>query len=139
MKTLRLILGALVFVLIAGAAQAQQTVSATVPFAFVAGDRVYPAGEYYFSRASITNNIIQVSNSERVIAANILSNSCMKLKASDNTVLEFRRMGDNYFLYRIWVQGDSYGREFPRSQIETQLAQNHPNVETVIVAANLSR
>lgn len=138
MKTLRPILGALVFVLIAGATQAQQlNINATVPFAFVAGDRVYPAGEYYFSRASVTNSIIQVSNSERIIAANVLSQACLQVNPPQETKLVFHRMGDTYFLTQMWIAGNPWGREFPRSQTETRLAQNHSDVETVIVAANL--
>ena len=49
MKNLRSILAALVVLLMATAAHAQQPmVSATVPFNFAIGDRAYPAGNYLF-------------------------------------------------------------------------------------------
>lgn len=140
MKTLRPILGALVLVLIAGAAPAQQTkISATVPFPFVAGDRLYPAGEYYFSRASVTNGIIEVSNGDRVIAANILSHACLQTAPPQQTKLVFHQVEGFYYLSQMWVAGNQWGREFPRSHTEVRLAENHANVETVIVAANITR
>jgi hypothetical protein len=139
MKTLRPILGTLALVLIAGAAQAQQAqVSATVPFAFVAGDRLYPAGEYYFSSASLTNSIIQVSNSDRVPAANIFSHACMQLAPPEQTKLVFHQVEGLYYLSQIWLAGNPWGREFTRSQTEVRLAENHSDVKTVIVAANLT-
>lgn len=138
MKTLRPVLGALILILIAGSAQAQQLkMSAAVPFPFVVGDRIYPAGEYYFSRASITNNFIQVADSERIVAANLLSQACVQLTPPQDTQLVFHRMGDTYFLSQMWVAGNQWGRELPRSQTETRLAENHNGVETIIVAANL--
>jgi hypothetical protein len=138
MKTLRPILGALVLVLIAGAAQAQQLkMSATVPFPFVVGDRAYPAGTYYFSRATSTNSIVEVGNSDRILAANLLSHACMQLNPPQETKLVFHRMGDTYFLSQMWIEGNNWGREFPRTQTEIQLAKN-TSLETVIVAANLT-
>ncbi len=134
MKNLRSILAALAVLLMATAAHAQQTITATVPFNFVAGDRAYPAGDY-----SITSNgaVLQITNAEK--RELMLSQACESGKPSADTKLVFHGMGGNYFLWQIWITGSSQGRELPRSHTEARLAQNHVKSESVIVAANITR
>jgi hypothetical protein len=47
-------------------------------------------------------------------------------------------LGDSYFLYQIWTEGSSSGREFPMSKTQVQLAKNDSKPELVVVAANIS-
>jgi hypothetical protein len=47
-------------------------------------------------------------------------------------------LGNNYFLYQIWTEGNSLGRQFRVSKKEAQLAKNYSKPELVIVAANIS-
>ncbi|MGB7848613.1 MAG: hypothetical protein WBL63_23575 [Candidatus Acidiferrum sp.] len=139
MKNLRAILFAFTVLLIATATQAQQTkVLATVPFAFVVGDRAYPAGEYFLKSLENHEAVVRIDNTQEATATTILSHSCTTITPSAKTKLVFRRMGGNYFLYQVWVEGEHSGREFPRGRLEIQLAQNHLEPELVIVAANLS-
>jgi hypothetical protein len=48
-------------------------------------------------------------------------------------------MGSQYFLYQVWREGSTEGREFPISKTEMRLARNSDKPELVIVAANLTR
>jgi hypothetical protein len=140
MKNLRTALLALTALLLATAAHAQQTnVKADVPFDFVVGDRAYPAGEYTVKSISENGIAIRIDNTQEPERGLVLSNACHSLQPATGTKLLFQRMGDHYFLYQIWTEGNSSGREFPRSKAETQLAQNHQKPELVIVAANISR
>jgi hypothetical protein len=134
MKNLRSILAALAVLLMATAAHAQQTITATVPFNFVAGDRAYPAGDY-----SITSNgaVLQITNADK--RELMLSQACESATDSADTKLVFHSLGGNYFLWQIWITGSSQGRELPRSHTEARLAQNHVKSESVIVAANITR
>jgi hypothetical protein len=50
----------------------------------------------------------------------------------------FQRLGNNYFLYQIWPEGNSTGREFRMSKTQVQLAKNYGKPELVMVAANIS-
>ncbi|MGB7727904.1 MAG: hypothetical protein WBL50_07720 [Candidatus Acidiferrum sp.] len=137
MKTVHSILFALTVLLLAPAAKAQGTkVLANVPFDFVVGDRAYPAGEYSFKQDGI---VLQIANTEQSGASIVLSNTCEITRPSDKTKLVFRRMGDYYFLYQVWVDGNVTGREFPRSHTEVRLAENHEETKSVIVAAVISR
>jgi hypothetical protein len=137
MKNLHSILAALAVLLMATAAHAQPTkLSGKVPFSFVVGDRVYPAGDYSFSNS---DDVLKITNEEQANTEMTLSHACETVKPSKDTKLVFDRMGDYYFLRQIWVEGNSRGAELSRTRTEIQLAQNHEQVETVIVAANISR
>jgi hypothetical protein len=67
-----------------------------------------------------------------------LSNACQKAQPAAQTTLVFQRLGDNYFLYQVWTEGNSAGREFPMSKAEIQVAKNYSKPELVIVAVNIS-
>ena len=138
MKNLRFVLVALTVLLMATAAQAQQTrVKANVPFDFVAGDRYYPAGEYSLQSVHGIDSFIQIANTQEDRATNVASNACSATQPSAQTKLVFRRIGGSYFLSQIWTAGSSLGREFPKSRAELRLAQNREKPELVIVAANI--
>jgi hypothetical protein len=47
-----------------------------------------------------------------------------KIEAPSQTKLVFRRYGDRYFLYQIWVEGNNRGRELPMTPLEKELASN---------------
>jgi hypothetical protein len=140
MNNLRSILFTLTVLLMATAAQAQQTkVQANVPFDFVVGDRAYTAGAYILKSTSDSGVPIRIDNTQEAETGIVLSNTCESLAPSATTKLVFHRLGDHYFLYQIWTAGRASGRQFPMSRIEVQLAQNHENPELVIVAANITR
>jgi hypothetical protein len=140
MKHLRSILFALTALLLATAAQAQSTnVTASVPFDFVVADHAYPAGDYVVKSISDSGVPILIRNTDQAENGIALSNTCSSSKPATTTKLVFQRMGDQYFLYQVWREGSTEGREFPISKTETQLARNSVKPELVIVAANLTR
>jgi hypothetical protein len=139
MKNLRSILLALTVLLLATAAQAQTTnVKATIPFDFVVGDHAYSAGEYTVKSVSQGSAAIRIDNADESEKGITLSNACSKAQPAVGTTLVFQRLGDNYFLYQVWTEGNSAGRQFRTSKKEVQLAKNFSEPELVIVAANIS-
>jgi hypothetical protein len=139
MKNLRSILFALTVLLLATAAQAQTTnVKASIPFDFVVGDYAYSAGDYTVKSLSQSSAAIRIDNADESEKGITLSNACVKGQPADGTTLVFQRLGDNYFLYQVWTEGSSLGREFRMSKTQVQLAKNDSKPELVIVAANIS-
>jgi hypothetical protein len=139
MKNLRSILFVFAVLLMATAAQAQQTnVMAKVPFDFVVGDRAYTAGEYNLKSVLDSGAPIRVNNLEESTSGIVFSNTCIASEPAASTKLVFHRLGDHYFLYQIWQEGSPSGRQFGVSKVEVQLAQNHEKPELVIVAANIA-
>ena len=141
MKHLRSILFAFTALLLATTAtHAQSTnVTASVPFDFVVGDHAYPAGDYVVTSISDTGVPILIRNTDQSENGIALSNSCSSGKPATATKLVFQRMGNQYFLYQVWREGSSEGREFRISKTEMRLARNSDKPELVIVAANLTR
>ena len=139
MKNLRTVLFALTVLLLATAAQAQTTnVKASIPFGFVVGNHAYSAGEYTVKSLSQGSAAIRIDNADESEKRMTLSIACQKGQPAAQTTLVFRRLGDNYFLYQIWTDGNSAGRQFRVSEKEAQLAKNYSKPELVIVAANIS-
>jgi hypothetical protein len=140
MKNRRSILLALTVMLLATAAQAQTTnVKASIPFDFVVGDHAYSAGEYTVKSLSQGSAAIRIDNADESEKGITLSNACSKAQpAVGTTTLFFQRLGDNYFLYQVWTEGNSAGRQVRMSKKEVQLAKNFSKPEPVIVAANIS-
>jgi hypothetical protein len=139
MKNVRSILFALTVLLLATAAQAQTTnVKASIPFDFVVGDHVYSAGEYTVKSLSQGSGAIRIDNADESEKGMTLSNACQKGQPANGTTLVFQRMGDSYFLYQVWTEGNTTGREFRMSKAQVQLAKNNSKPELVIVAANIS-
>jgi len=140
MKHLRSVLFVFTALLLATAAHAQSTnVTASVPFDFVVANQAYPAGDYAVKSISDTGVPILIRNSDEAEKGIVLSGSCSSVKPSTTTKLVFHRMGGQYFLYQVWQEGNTTGREFPLSKREIQLARNSSKPEIVIVAANLTR
>lgn len=136
MKTLRSVFSVLALLFVTTAAHAQQTaVSATIPFNFVVGDRAYPAGDYVLQS---NGPVLRITDADKMLLDTVISNACEQVLPSNDTKLIFHRMGGYYFLEQIWVAGRTTGRELPRSEIETRLAKNHGEADSVIVAANIT-
>jgi len=139
MKNLRSVLLALTVLLLATAAQAQTTnVKASIPFDFVVGDHAYTAGEYTAKSMSESSSAIRIDNGDESEKGITLSNECQKGQPATQTTLVFQRLGNNYFLYQIWTEGNSLGRQLRVSKKEAQLAKNDSKPELVIVAANIA-
>ena len=139
MKNVRSILFALTVLLLATAAQAQTTnVKASIPFDFVVGDHAYSAGEYTVKSLSQGSGAIRIDNADESEKGMTLSNACQKGQPANGTTLVFQRMGDSYFLYQVWTEGNTTGRELRMSKAQVQLAKNYSEPELVIVAANIS-
>ena len=140
MKILRSFLITLTVLLMAAAAYGQQTkVKANVPFDFYAGDKVYPAGEYTLNSMSTNDAVVRIDGNPEVSSAYLASNACANATPSTQTTLVFRRMGANYFLPKVWVAGNSQGREFPLTRTERLLVKNGTKAETITVAANVTK
>jgi hypothetical protein len=115
-------------------------VRAHIPFAFVVGDKVYPAGEYAVQTAKTNTYFLSIKNEDKTAQGLIPSYLCVSTKPANpanQAKLVFHRMGNTYFLFRLWVGGSTVGREFPRSHRETQMAMNGSKTGTVVVAANI--
>ena len=121
---------------LASSAQAQQFhVKAKIPFDFVIGTRAYTAGSYDVQR--VTTDALIVDNGSGKGRTMVNSLWCVSQDRAQHSVLIFHRIRGSYYLYQIWIQGNTIGREFVLPKAETRLARNEAKPEQVTVAATL--
>jgi hypothetical protein len=100
-----------VFVLLLGAiayGQAPGPVKAKIPFAFSAGEKALPAGQYSFT-PDANLAAMQVVGADGKSSANVLI--ITRLAAGIHTTpadahVVFDKIGNNYFLSEIWVPNE---------------------------------
>ena len=140
MNRLRCAFFALGLLLVASAVQAQADgVKADIPFDFVVGKQMLPAGEYTVINQGPVNQAILIRSDEGKTAVLSLTQSCSSLNPSAKTKLVFHTMAGRYFLYQIWTEGNSSGRQLPKSKAEVELANNIDTTGEFVLAARLTR
>ena len=139
MKIMRSAFLGLGLLLAVSAAQAQEPrVKANIPFDFVVGDRVLPAGEYHVSAMGASGQAIAILSEDRKAKALILTSACESSGPSKSSKLVFHAIGGRYFLSQVWTEGYSQGRQLRESKAEIELAKNGARSKDLVLAANRS-
>ncbi len=125
----------------ASSAKAQEfRVKADVPFDFSIEKQVYHAGEYEIQKLSPNTTLLLVGSGNGTARTIAKPLPCTSQMPASSTKLVFHRVGQNYFLYQIWIAGRTYGREFPTPKMERELlAHNGAKSEEVIIAAMMEK
>ncbi len=115
--------------------QAQTVVKANVPFAFSLGGQTFPSGVYSFTIGNGPGSkIVLVSNRDgskaRFLQADVTDES-----GSVDTLLRFRRYGNNYLLASLSVGGDDISLQFAPSRLEREMMLRTARGEAVTVLA----
>jgi hypothetical protein len=105
--------------IITGAADAQTrhkiTLEASVPFEFVVGNRVFPAGTYVFEMATglpksfEESGVLVVRNHERKLYAAVATDVTTDDVARATPKVTFVRDGERVYLSKVWRQGNAAG------------------------------
>jgi len=111
-----------------------------VPFDFMAGDTVLPAGDYDVqSTDTWGGKALSIHNVTSNAGTLILSDSCQMAKTSDSNKLVFYRYGNRYFLAEVWTANTNIGRKMPLNQRQKELAVNQQKSEVVLMASGKYR
>ena len=105
-----------------------------IPHSFVLRDKTYPAGEYTIRRTASTVDspslLILQGKDESAIFDTIPTESVDPAKS---TQLVFDKVGDQYFLSKIWVKGEITGNEITRTKSERKMIAAAEKKESQIV------
>jgi hypothetical protein len=129
--------GALVLLLAAGSAFAQTIhVRGTIPFDFIVNKETLPAGQYTIDSVGLMSDgrTVAIRAADAKATAMINANSVQSSKPSAKTKLVFVRYGDRYFLSQVWLEGSTWGHQFPKSRREAELARDYEPQQTVVLA-----
>jgi len=122
-------------------------IRANIPFDFSVADKKLPSGKYSIGRARANSDdtVLSIADADGQPKANRISIPVQAGHAKDNVTLVFHRYGDQYFLFQIWLAGETTGRQFLKSGSEREIerknsagtiAENIP-VETVTIVGGL--
>jgi hypothetical protein len=112
------------------AAQAQ-LLRANVPFAFVAGDRLLPAGEYTLNLDARSGIVQLLPASDLPLYA--AAHHCQFGASEDRGTLVFHKYGDSYFLKRVKTSATREGYEFLPTRGEKNAARKSGTFEVAMV------
>lgn len=112
------------------AAQAQ-TVRANIPFAFVAGDRMMPAGEYKLVLDARVGMIQMLP--EQDVGLYLTAHNCSFGAVEDRGVIVFHKYGESYFLKRVKTPATREGYELIPTRGERDAARKSGTFEVAMV------
>jgi hypothetical protein len=127
------------FFAISGVQAQENGIKANVPFDFVVGNQVLPAGEYLVTPQGSANQAILIRSTDSKSAAMTVTFSCASSSPSKDTKLVFHTLGGRYFLSQVWAQGYSQGRELRKSSAEIEMAKNQRASGEFVLAATSTR
>ena len=110
-----------------------RAVVAQVPFEFMVGNKIIPAGECVVVTES--QNVVSIHNYSAKQGA---FSSALRADENkgDRTVLAFERRGGQYFLAEIEIEGSNLTYKLPEGRAEAELrAQNAPASTVTLLAA----
>jgi hypothetical protein len=141
MKTRSLVIAAVMALTVMAStrvAQAQQTLVVNVPFDFVAGNTMLPAGEYSVQISGPLQTLILIDRKDATAAAFINTNAASARAPQTQSKLVFNRYGDRYFLSQVWTAGYAQGRQLRKSDREKEMAlvaKNQVQDQVTLVAS----
>ena len=108
---------------------------AQVPFAFMVGSKIVPAGQLTLQRATPGSAALAMRNQEAKVNMFANFNRVESKKPAATSALVFHKYGQRYFLWEIRVEGSQTMYQLAPSRAEAELqAQNVQAPEEVLLA-----
>ncbi len=115
----------LFFLLAAASAYAQSAdrIVMKIPFDFVAGKKILPAGEYIV-KPTLSSRLTLIRNAGgRRDYTTVLTMPVPPETMTPTAKLVFHRYGDQYFLFQVWTPASERGGQLPESRSERELSK----------------
>jgi hypothetical protein len=107
-----------------------------VPFQFMVGNKVIPAGQCIVKSADVGSAMLAIQNIDTKTSLYSLVTTAEPQKGSEVNALVFHRYGDSYFLVGVKLARDGAIYTLPAGKVEAELrAQNVPATEEILLAA----
>jgi hypothetical protein len=121
-RTLELLTSLAVLLVMTAATVHAQTEVIDIPFNFIIGNRILPAGEYV-ARCNRTNSdtIWLLQSKDGDLSAVFSTTAVQARKTQNRTKLIFNKYGSQHFLSQIWITGNNSGRELVMRRQEREL------------------
>ncbi len=128
-RTIAAIVGLALLTALSASAQTVRSNPVKVPFAFLAGDKTVPAGEYRV-QINLGMKMVMLIGPAGAVASTL---SMDEADGNEADGLQFQRFGDTWVLQKVWVHG--YAQRLFPGKFEKQLAKLNPPGEHTLVAS----
>ena len=105
----------------AQAQHTERTIKANIPFDFVVGSQLFPAGHY--SLVFIAPVLLELRDSEGRALANVLIHAVQAATQSVRPKLRFESEGGQHVLTQVWQEGDFTGLQILQPKSGTLAVQ----------------
>jgi len=120
------VLSVLALTLFAGKAHAQiiGDLDANIPFQFHVGNKEFPAGNYRIRTVDNDNlGVMQITSIDSTVSAVFQVHEADANSTPSRTELIFNKYGNNYFLSKLFDEGNRSGSELGESRYEKQVSK----------------
>lgn len=116
--------------------QDSHKIVAQVPFQFMTGNKVMPAGLFVVKAADRQGAVLLIDNAKADVSDYSLVSSNETQEGAPVNALIFHRYGNQYFLSGMALADSQMIYWLPRSKAESELrAQNTPTTERILAGA----
>ena len=113
------------------------TIEANIPHSFIVRDTTLPAGKYTIRVVDdyANLNLLEMRSVDRRTAVLFETESVRLNGPARDTELLFDKIGDDYFLSRVFLSGDESGNQLLKSRMQRRLEDGGMKAETHSIAA----
>ena len=117
--------------------ESDATIYADLRHSFIVRDTTLPAGEYMIKVADDYNdlNVLEIRSRAGHMAVLFDTESIQANRTPGKSELVSDKIGDNYFLSRVFLKGDESGNELPKSRMERRLEEGGMKAEAYSIGA----
>lgn len=107
------------------------TVSGNVPFTFTAGNATLPAGDYEIRTLEDMPGTLVLRNAKGNMSVLVETDNVIAPNngVAKRTEFVFNKIGNEYFLEQVWIEGTTNGSELLKSKMEERLSRNGRTVD----------
>ena len=99
------------------------TIMANIPHAFVVRDTTLPAGKYTVRMADANDrsDVLQIRSATGKMAVFVETQPIDEVRAARRTELVFDKIGDQWFLSKVFLKGDDSGSQLEETRMQRRL------------------
>ena len=115
------------------------TIRANIPYSFVVNNTTLPAGTYVLSVADPYGSdltVLEIRSANSKIAVLFETQPITDPRSAPQTELVFEKLGDTYFLSRVFLKGDEGGSQLLKSKKQRRLEENGSVAESHSIPAS---
>ena len=104
--------------------ESDATIKANIPYAFVVNNTTLPAGTYMITVADSNDaKVLEIKSAKGKMSVYFDTDPINLAHSMRHSELVFDKVGDTYFLSRVFLQGDESGNQLRKSKMQRRLEE----------------